>query len=542
VQWFLGFTNFYRRFIQDFSHHVRPLFDLTGKNAPWTWGEAQQTAFDELKRAVTSQLVLMFADDARPFRIKADSSDFATGTVLSQQSAADEKWHPVASLSKGLNAVERNYEIHDKEMLAIIRALEEWRHFLEGARLKFEVWTDNKNLEYFQTAQKLNWRQAQWSLYIGEYCKTCDLCLRTKAQKRPPMGELKPLPIPEGRWDVASVDFIVELPESQGHDTIMVVVDSVRKQAHFIETHTKVTALGAAWLYLQDVWKLHGLPWTMISGCGPQFVAQFTRELYHLLGIKLAASTAYHPQTNRQTEHVNQELKQYLRVFVSERQDNWTELLPFAEFQYNNHVQASTQHSPFLLNTGRRVTHVWDSNPMKHHLTWRLSMSSGTGWHQPWKRQNWHWQRQKTTWHSTTTAAALRHWCTRSETWCTWTPETSTPPGHLRNLHTTILDPTRLKNVLEPMPTTSNSLLLCPAYTQSSMSSSCFQLCETQSQADDLPRSQNQNSLMERSTTRLRKFLTANSSGTNCNTLLLGKAMVMKRIPGQMQRMSMPKN
>jgi hypothetical protein len=126
VQSFLSFTNFYQWFIQDFSHHAWPLFDLTSKNAPWTWGEAQQTAFDELKHAVTSQPVLMFADDAHPFRIEADSSDFATGAVLSQQSAEDEKWHPVAFLSKSLNAVERNYKVHDKEMLAIIRALEEW--------------------------------------------------------------------------------------------------------------------------------------------------------------------------------------------------------------------------------------------------------------------------------------------------------------------------------------------------------------------------------------------------------------------------------
>jgi hypothetical protein len=179
---------------------------------------------------------------------------------------------------------------------------------------------------------------------------------------------------------------------------------------------------------------------------------------------------------------------------------------------------------------------------MKHHLTWRLSMSSRAGWHQPWKRQNRHWQRQKATWHSTTTTAALLHRCTRSETWCTWTPKTSAPPSHLRNLHTTISDPTRLKNVLEPMPTTSNSLLLCPTYTQSSMLSSCCWLCETQSLANNPPQSWNQNSLMERNTMRLRKFLTANSSRTNCNTLLLGKVMVMKRIPGQMQRMSMLKN
>jgi transposase InsO family protein len=82
----------------------------------------------------------------------------------------------------------------------------------------------------------------------------------------------------------------------------------------------------------------------MISDHGPQFVTQFTCGLYCLLGIKLAASTAYHPQTNRQMERVNQDLKQYLRVFVSEWQDNWMELLPLAEFQYNNHVHASTQH------------------------------------------------------------------------------------------------------------------------------------------------------------------------------------------------------
>ena len=92
------------------------------------------------------------------------SSDFATGAVLSQQSTTDGKWHPVAFYSKSLSSVERNYEIHDKEMLAIIRALEEWRHFLEGATHPVEIWTDHKNLEYFMTAKKLNRCQACWSL------------------------------------------------------------------------------------------------------------------------------------------------------------------------------------------------------------------------------------------------------------------------------------------------------------------------------------------------------------------------------------------
>src|ERR1700719_1638470 len=111
----------------------------------------------------------MFPDETRPFRVEADSSDFATGAVLSQQSLEDDKRHPIAYYSKSLNVVERNYEIHDKEMLAVIRALEEWRHFLEGARHKFEIWTDHKNLEYFMSAKKLNRRQARWSLYLSRF-------------------------------------------------------------------------------------------------------------------------------------------------------------------------------------------------------------------------------------------------------------------------------------------------------------------------------------------------------------------------------------
>jgi hypothetical protein len=303
-------------------------------------------------------------------------------------------WHPVAFLSKALNPVERNYEIHDTEMLAIIRGLEEWRHYLEGARHPVEIWTNHKNLEYFRVAQKLNHRQARWSLYlsrfdftlhhkpgrsmgkpdalsrradhrsgqgdndnltllapelfrihalagtrlegkernilrevrcslrdsvqeeavakaarelrkdkgrgtvksaewsesdgllmfrskiyvpndkdlrrriieqhhdtriaghagrfktlelvahnywwpqmsryIGIYVKTCDLCNRTKLQHRRPFGELHPSETPAAPWDTISVDFIVELPKSHGYDTIMNVVDSVTKCAHFI--------------------------------------------------------------------------------------------------------------------------------------------------------------------------------------------------------------------------------------------------------------------------------------------------------------------
>ena len=134
VQSFVGFVNFYRRFIKDFSHHAHALFDLTKKDIGWKWEELEQVAFDKLKELITSAPVLIFPDDSCPYHVEADSSDVATGAVLSQQTSSENgvKWHPIAFLSKSLSPVEQNYEIHDKEMLAIICALEEWQHYLEG--------------------------------------------------------------------------------------------------------------------------------------------------------------------------------------------------------------------------------------------------------------------------------------------------------------------------------------------------------------------------------------------------------------------------
>jgi hypothetical protein len=139
VQSFLGFANFYWRFIQYFSHHARPLFNLTRNDQKWQWEASEASAFWKIKELVTSAPVLVTPADDQPFRVEADSSDFATGAVLSQLSAEDEKWHPVTYFSKSLSETERNYEIHDKEMLTIIRALEEWQHFLEGAPHKFDL-------------------------------------------------------------------------------------------------------------------------------------------------------------------------------------------------------------------------------------------------------------------------------------------------------------------------------------------------------------------------------------------------------------------
>lgn len=125
IQAFLGLANFYRRFIKDFAKIVKPLTMLTGKEVPWTWEQEQETAFNNLKDRFTSAPILQIPNDTAPYRLETDSSDFATGSVL-EQIGEDGLWHPVAFYSKSLNEHERNYEIYDKELLSIIRALEEY--------------------------------------------------------------------------------------------------------------------------------------------------------------------------------------------------------------------------------------------------------------------------------------------------------------------------------------------------------------------------------------------------------------------------------
>jgi len=160
VQKFLGLTNYYRRFIKDFTRLAALLHVLVRKEQKWKWEGEQEKAFERLKVVFTTEPILAIPDINREMRVEADASDYAMGGVLLTK-CEDGKWRPVAFISQSLNTTERNYKIHDKEILAVIRCLEAWRHYLEGARLEFEIWTDHKNLQYFMTSQKLNHRQAR---------------------------------------------------------------------------------------------------------------------------------------------------------------------------------------------------------------------------------------------------------------------------------------------------------------------------------------------------------------------------------------------
>jgi hypothetical protein len=165
---FLGFGNFYRKFISHYSKLAWPLNNLTKKDKKFEWTTEFQEAFDTMKKRFTEEPVLLMPDQSKPFQIESDASKVATGAVLTQLDSNGDR-HPVAFLSKTFSEIERKYEIYNRELLGIIRALKEWRHYIQGSGHTTIVYSDHKNLTYFQTAQKLNDWHARWSLYLSVF-------------------------------------------------------------------------------------------------------------------------------------------------------------------------------------------------------------------------------------------------------------------------------------------------------------------------------------------------------------------------------------
>ncbi len=169
LQRFLGFANFYRRYIRNFGQIAAPLTALTSTKVIFRWNPDAQVAFDTLKSRFVSAPVLLVPDPESQFIVEVDASDVRVGAVLSQRSLCDGKVHPCAFFSRRLSPAERNYDIGNKELLAVRLALGEWRHWLEGSAQPFLVWTDHKNLEYIRSAKRLSSRQARWALFFGRF-------------------------------------------------------------------------------------------------------------------------------------------------------------------------------------------------------------------------------------------------------------------------------------------------------------------------------------------------------------------------------------
>ena len=502
IQSFLGFGNFYRRFIKGYSEITAPLTKLTRKDQPFTWTQDQQNAFDTLRARFTTAPVLVTFDPERPITVETDASDYAVGACISQPDD-NGKLHPVAFYSRTMSPPELNYDIHDKELLAIVVAFQQWKVYLEGPKHQVTVLTDHKNLIYFTSTKVLNRRQVRWaeelarfnykisyqkgtennradalsrrsdyiegkqpvshSIFLlqdngdiingsarlattvriedthwkdeiiaaypkDKFAKTlqetpskdfseqeglwiidsrvyvpqtlhskiiseihnqdhqgtgrtmerlmrhyyiprlrdkvnahvlaCNICQRTKHDRHKPYGELQPLPAPRGAWKSISMDFITDLPPSKTwtssdtYDTILVVVDRLTKYAYFIPFYKTGTTRQLAQVLIERVFSNHGTPEYIVSDRDKLFLSQFWETTTQLLKITAKLSTAYHPQTDGQTERTNQTLEQFLRVFINYKQDNWASLLPIAQFTYNTNANGSTKESPFHANYG----------------------------------------------------------------------------------------------------------------------------------------------------------------------------------------------
>ena len=188
--------------------------------------------------------------------------------------------------------------------------------------------------------------------YIQGYFK----CQQNKVQHQKKSGELHLLEIPQGPWQKINIDIIGPLPRSNGIDAIVVIVDWFMKMILLKAITISISSEGIAKIYRDNIWKLHGVPRKILSDWGLQFALKFIEEFTRVLGTTRQLSTAYHPQTDGQTERINQEIEMFLWHYVNYQQDNWMEWLATMEFQYNDKRHAATGRTPFELNFGR---HLW---------------------------------------------------------------------------------------------------------------------------------------------------------------------------------------
>ncbi|KAK2886271.1 hypothetical protein Q8A73_020217 [Channa argus] len=307
---FLGFANFYRCFINNYSSIAAPLYKLTLCKSSFSWSPSASQDFSHLKDTFSSAPNLSLPDRSNQFIVEVDASDVGVGAV-------DSKVHPWGFFSRRLSEAEQIYDVGNRELLAVKLALEQWMHWLEGAEHPFVVLTDHKNLEYLKTAKRLNPRQARgssgglpWQRMSGSLFQAVPSVLRLKPAAPPPDGLLHPLPIPRQPWSHISVDFVTGLPPYQGNTVILMVVDRFSKMAHFIPLPALPTAKETA-KTLRHIFRIHGLPRDVISNRGPQFIS------FRLLGVTDSHSSGFHPQSNDQNERLNQDLENGLRVLCS---------------------------------------------------------------------------------------------------------------------------------------------------------------------------------------------------------------------------------
>ncbi|GJS47417.1 putative reverse transcriptase domain-containing protein [Tanacetum coccineum] len=333
---FLGLAGYYRRFIGNFSKIAKPLTLLTQKNKTYVWGDKQDEAFQILKEKLCNAPVLALPDGPDDFVVYCDASKQGFGSVLMQRGKQrddgeiyffDRIWIPsVGDVRKLImdEAHTSRYSVHP------------------GAD---KMYYDLRDL-YWWPGMKRD---------IAEYVSRCLTCSKIKAEHQKPLGFLQQPEIPEWKWEKITMDFVTKLPKSSsGHDTIWVVVDRLTKSAHFLPIRKDYKTEKLAKIYTNEIVARHGVPVSIISDRDGRFTSHLWQAFQEALGTRLDMSTAYHPQTDGQSERTIQTLEDMLRACVMDFGGSWDTHLPLIEFSYNNSYHTSIKCAPFEALYGRK--------------------------------------------------------------------------------------------------------------------------------------------------------------------------------------------
>ncbi|XP_060972510.1 uncharacterized protein LOC133038394 [Cannabis sativa] len=325
-------------FIDDilvYSQSEVPLTELTKKNQRFIWSDKCEASFQELKQRLITAPVLALPSDKEKFVVYCDASKQGLGCVLMQ---AD--W-VIAYASRQLKDYEQRYPTHDLELTKMYQDLKPY---------------------FWWSGMKKN---------LVEFVSRCLTCQQIKAEHQRPAGLLQPLTLPEWKWEDITMDFVVGLPRTTClFDSIWVVVDRFTKSAHFLPVRTTFSVDQLAELYVREIVRLHGVPKSIVSDRDPKFTSKFWQSLQRAMGTRLKFSTAFHPQTDGQSERTIQILEVMLRACVMDFEGSWNKYLPLTEFSYNNSYQSTIGMAPYELLYDRKCRSPihWDETGERKYL------------------------------------------------------------------------------------------------------------------------------------------------------------------------------